>query len=210
MARYTEAVCRLCRREGQKLYLKGQRCYSEKCAVEKKPYPPGQAGDSGGRRRRPSDYGMQLREKQKMRYIYGLFERQFRVLVREAKRQDGVTGEVLMQLLERRLDNVIFRAGLAGSRAQARQMVTHGFFQVNDRRTDVASFRVRIGDVITVDPKGRKSKPLTELSSLGGRPVPDWIEVDVANLTLKIVALPTRDQIDTEIEEQQVVEFYSR
>jgi small subunit ribosomal protein S4 len=210
MARYRDAICRLCRRENQKLFLKGQRCYTNKCAQERRPYPPGQQGESGGSRRRPSDYGIQLREKQKLRNIYGLLEKPFRRYVDTAERAMGVTGEVLLQLLERRLDNVFYRSGLASSRAEARQLVSHQHLTVNGRRVNVPSFQVRAGDVIKVQDKSKTAGPFKELRSVGGVPVPEWLSVDAANLTITINNLPTRDQIEVGVDEQQVVEFYSR
>jgi small subunit ribosomal protein S4 len=210
MARYREAVCRLCRREGQQLFLKGQKCYGPKCAVQKKAYPPGQGGETRAQRRRTSDYGKQLREKQKMRTIYGLLEGQFRRYVSDAERADGVTGEVLMQLLERRLDNVVYRAGFSASRSEARQLVVHGHFRCNDRRMNVPSYSVRAGDVIKVKDQSKQDGPFKELASAGGRPLPEWLLVDYAAQTITVQALPTREQIDTVVDEQQVVEFYSR
>ncbi len=209
MARYRGAVCRLCRRESQKLFLKGQRCYSNKCSVDRRPYPPGQQGESGGSRRRPSDYGAQLREKQKMRNAYGLLERPFRRYVAAADRAEGVTGEVLLQLLERRLDNVVYRAGLAGSRAEARQLVGHNHFTVNGQRVNIASYQVRVNDVVKVQDKSKQAGPFKELRAAGA-PVPEWISVDLPNLSVTVSALPAREQIVMDVDEQQVVEFYSR
>lgn len=210
MARYREAVCRVCRREGQALFLKGQKCSSAKCTIQKKAYPPGQGGETRAQRRRVSDYGAQLREKQKARHIYGVLERQFRRYVADADRAEGVTGEVLMQLLERRLDNVIYRAGFAASRSEARQLVVHSHFYCNDKRMNVPSMRVRPGDVIKVKEQSKQTAPFRELKNAAGRPIPEWLDVDYAALTVTVNALPTREQIDTQIEEQQIVEFYSR
>ena len=210
MARYREANCRLCRRENQKLFLKGQRCYSKKCSQEKRPYPPGQKGESGGSRRRPSDYAVQLREKQKLRTIYGLLEKPFRRYVEAAERAQGVTGEVLLQLLERRLDNVVYRAGLAASRAEARQLVVHNHFTVNGQRVNIPSYQVRPGDVVKVQDKSKQAGPFKELRAMGGVPVPEWLLVDGPNLSVSIQTLPSRDQIEVGVDEQQVVEFYSR
>ena len=210
MARYREAICRLCRREGQQLFLKGTKCVSNKCTVQKKAYPPGQGGETRAQRRRMSDYGLQLREKQKMRTIYGLLEKQFRRYVVAAERAEGVTGEILMQLLERRFDNVIYRAGFAASRSEARQLAVHTHFHCNDKRMNVPSFLVRPGDVIKVKEQSKKAKPFAELKSAAGRPIPEWLTVDYSALTITINALPTRAQIDTIVDEQQVVEFYSR
>lgn len=209
MARYRGAVCRLCRRENQKLFLKGQRCYSNKCSVDKRPYPPGQQGEGGGSRRRPSDYGAQLREKQKLRNAYGLLERPFRRYVEAAERAEGVTGEVLLQLLERRLDNAVYRAGLASSRAQARQLVVHNHFTVNGHRVNIPSYQVRVNDVIRVQEKSKQAAPFKELAS-AGMPVPEWLSVDLPNLSVTVAALPVREQIAADVDEQQVVEFYSR
>lgn len=203
------AVCRLCRREGVKLYLKGDKCYSRKCPVERRAYPPGQHGQ--GMQRKLSDYGIQLREKQKMRRIYGVRERQFRNYIAEAVRRTGVTGENLLQLLEMRLDNVIYRVGLASSRAQARQFVNHGHVQVNGRRVDIASYQVRPGDVVSVAEDARRIPPLVAaLESAGGRPLPSWLEFDTNQMTGKIVSTPVRDEIDTDVQESLIVEFYSR
>ncbi|MBU0610570.1 MAG: 30S ribosomal protein S4 [Armatimonadetes bacterium] len=210
MARYTDAVCRICRREGTQLYLKGQKCYGPKCTVQKKAYPPGQGGEQRAQRRRPSDYGLQLREKQKMRAIYGLLEKQFRRYVGAALRAGGVTGEVLMQLLERRLDNIVYRAGFAASRAEGRQLVSHGHFTVNNGLVNIPSYQVRAGDVVRVKESDRSTAPFKELKSAGGRPIPEWITVEYENYAATVNAIPTREQIDTEVDEQQVVEFYSR
>jgi small subunit ribosomal protein S4 len=210
MARYREAVCRICRREGGQLFLKGQKCYGPKCTVQKKPYPPGQGGEQRAQRRRPSDYGMQLREKQKMRAIYGLLEGQFRRYITTAVRAGGVTGEVLLQLLERRLDNVVYRSGLGASRSEARQLVTHGHFTVNGRLTNIPSYQVRAGDVIKVKDASKSAGPFKELKAAGGKPIPEWLGVEYENQAVTVNAIPTREQIDTAVDEQQVVEFYSR
>jgi len=192
------------------LFLKGQRCYGQHCPQTKKAYPPGQGGEQRLQRRRVSDYGKQLREKQKMRYTYGILEKQFRSYVEQAERAQGVTGEVLMQLLERRLDNVIYRSGLASSRAESRQLVTHGHFQLNDKRMNVPSALVRAGDVIKVKDSSKEAGPFKELKAAAGRPIPEWMTVDYQNRTVTINAIPSREQIDTQVDEQQVVEFYSR
>jgi small subunit ribosomal protein S4 len=210
MARYREAVCRICRREGGQLFLKGQKCYGPKCVVQKKAYPPGQGGEQRAQRRRPSDYGKQLREKQKLRAIYGLLERQFRRYISAAVRAGGVTGEVLMQLLERRLDNVLYRAGFAASRSEARQLVTHGHFTVNAHLVNIPSYQVRPGDVIKVKDGSKSAGPFKEMKAAAGRPIPEWLGVEYENMTVTVNAVPTREQIDTEVDEQQVVEFYSR
>ena len=214
MARYTKAVCRLCRREGQKLYLKGARCYGPKCAYDKKQHTPGMVVAPGRSRRRPmrpSDYALQLREKQKCRRIYGVLERQFRRYVSIAQRQRGVTGEALMQQLERRLDNVVFRAGLAPSRSAARQLVRHRHMVVNGKVTDIPSYAVRTGDEITVREKSRSKKPLAEAAeAAGGSRVPDWIEMDWGQWTAAVKAIPTRGQIDSDVNDGLIVEFYAR
>lgn len=210
MARYREAICRICRREGGQLFLKGSKCYGPKCTVQKKAYPPGQGGETRAHRRRPSDYGKQLREKQKLRAIYGLLERQFRRYVTAAVRAGGVTGEVLMQLLERRLDNALYRAGFAASRSEARQLVTHGHFTVNNHLVNIPSYQVRAGEVIKVKDASKSAGPFKEMKAAAGRPIPEWLGVEYENLTVTVNAIPTREQIDTQVDEQQVVEFYSR
>jgi len=208
MARYTEASCRQCRREGVRLFLKGDRCYTPKCAVERRTYPPGQHGQG---RRKMSDYGLQLREKQKLRKIYGVLERQFRGYFKEAGRRPGVTGENLLQLLERRLDNAIYRLGFASSRSQARQLAAHGHFTVNGRRINVPSYLVRPGDVIDVVAASRQIEPIqVSLSAVGGRRMPEWLQLDADNLRGRVLALPRRQDIDVEAQEQLVVEYYSR
>jgi len=210
MARYREAVCRICRREGTQLFLKGARCLGPKCAFQRRPYPPGQGGEQRGQRRRLSDFGLQLREKQKLRAIYGVLEKQFRRYVEIALRARGVTGELLLQLLERRLDNVVYRAGFAASRSQARQLISHGHFTVNGRPVNVPSYLVQVGDVIAVKENKREAAPFKELAEGVGRPVPEWLSADGRNLSITVNAIPTREQIDTDVDEQQVVEFYSR
>ena len=211
MARYVESVCKLCRREGEKLFLKGDRCFSPKCAVERRSYPPGLHGRQGQFRRKESDYGMQLREKQKARRLYGVFERQFRRYFREAQRQKGLTGINLLILLERRLDNVIYRLGLASSRAQARQLISHGHFDINGRKTNIPSFLVSAGDVIVVRDKSKKTTHFKELAQIvDASCVPDWLRLDVKNLSGEVVSEPTRDHIDVTLNEQLIVEFYSR
>jgi small subunit ribosomal protein S4 len=208
MARYTGAVCRLCRREGTKLFLKGDRCFTEKCGVERRAYPPGQHGQG---RTRTSDYGLQLREKQKVKRMYGLAEDQFRGTMDAASRMRGRAGENLLVLLERRLDNVVFRLGFATSRAEARQLVRHGHFQVNGRRTDVPSFRVKPGTRITVGVGSREITRITEaLEALERRSLPGWLELDKETFTGTVKALPTREDITMPIQEQLIVELYSR
>jgi len=204
-------VCKLCRREGQKLFLKGNRCFSPKCAVERRSYPPGMHGSRAQFRRKESDYGLQLREKQRAKRIYGVLERQFRRYFQEALHSKGLTGVTLLIMLERRLDNVVFRLGLADSRAQARQLVRHGHFLVNGKKTNIPSFLVKPGDVISVQEQSRRTayfKGIVE--RLGERVVPEWLNFDVETLTARVAALPTRDQIDVSLKEQLIVEYYSR
>lgn len=211
MARYTDPVCRLCRREGEKLFLKGERCFTPKCSIEKRSYPPGLHGRQGQFRRKESDYGLQLREKQKARRLYGIFERQFRRYFQEAQRQKGLTGVNLLIILERRLDNVIYRLGWGSSRAQARQLVSHGHFEVNGRKTNIPSFLVSEGDVITVRESSRKNTYFKDLAkSLDAGRVPDWLSMDTKNLEAKVISAPTREHIDVTLNEQLIVEFYSR
>ncbi len=209
MARYVGSVCRLCRREGMKLFLKGERCYTEKCAIEKRNFPPGQHGKT--RRAKLAGYGLQLREKQKVKRIYGVLEDQFRRYFESAERQRGITGETLLQLLERRLDNVIYRLGLATSRAQGRQLVRHGHFLVNGRKVDVPSYSVRAGDVIGVRATSQKS-PVIEhaMEEVKGRGIPEWLQFDAGATTGRIMSLPTREQINLPVQEQLIVELYSK
>ena len=208
MARYTGPVCRLCRREGTKLFLKGSRCYSKKCAVERRPTPPGQ---HGVRRRKVGEYGLQLREKQKVRRTYGVLERQFRNYFVDAENRPGVTGENLLRSLELRLDNVVYRMGFASSRAQARQLVNHGHFLVNGRKADVASYRLRPGDRIEVRERSRPTAPFkTASETLRTAQVPEWLSVEPEKLAGSVTALPRRDQMPADLNEQLVVEFYSR
>ena len=206
MARYTDANCRLCRREGQKLFLKGERCYSGKCAIEKRNYAPGQHGQG---RSKVSDYGLQLREKQKARRFYGLQEGQFRNLFEKAARKQGITGENLMILLETRLDNVIFRLGFASSRKEARQLVSHGHFTVNGKKVNIPSYAVKAGDVIKVKEKSTNSPKFKEVKEMSIT-VPSWVSVDVEKLEGKVLSVPTREEIDTPIAEHLIVEFYSK
>ena len=208
MARYTDAVCRLCRREGAKLFLKGSRCYSKKCAFERRPSPPGQ---HGVRRRKVGDYGHQLREKQKVRRIYRVLERQFKNYFEQAESRPGVTGENLLRLLELRLDNVVFRLGFAASRDHARQLVAHGHFAVNGRATNVPSYQLKPGDAIAVRATRREREPFKlARETLRSAQVPEWLSIDPANLAGTIVAPPRRDQMPLELNEQLVVEYYSR
>jgi len=206
LARYTKSVCRLCRREGEKLFLKGNRCYSDKCAFDRRSYPPGQHGQ---RRIRATNYGIQLREKQKVKRMYGLMEKQFRNLFKKAERMKGITGHNFMILLERRLDNVIFRSALALSRNQARQLVSHGHVLVNGRRLDIPSYIVNSGDVIELKEKSRELVPVKEAVE-AGREIPEWIKLDSEKLRSEIVSMPTREAITHPIQEQLVVEFFSR
>ena len=209
MARYTGPVCRLCRREDAQLYLKGDRCFSTKCGYERRPYPPGQHGQ--GRRRRPSDYGQQLREKQKVKRMYGLLEKQFRGYYYKASRMKGVTGENLLMLLERRLDNVALRMGFSSSHAEARQLVRHSHFTVNGKRVNIPSYQVRAGDVIVVREKSRKVQKIVDaLANVDRVPRPAWIELDKDKFTGKITTLPARSDIAQDIDEQLIVELYSK
>jgi len=209
MARYVDAVCRLCRREAMKLFLKGERCYTEKCAIEKRNFPPGQHGKS--RRVKLAGYGVQLREKQKVKRLYGVLEDQFRRYFETADRQRGITGETLLQLLERRLDNVAYRMGLATSRPQARQLVRHGHLQVNGRKVDIPSYSVRVGDVLAVRPGSRQSTALLHaLEEVKGRGVPQWLSFDADQMSGRIISLPTREQINLPVQEQLIVELYSK
>ena len=208
MARYTEAVCRQCRREGAKLYLKGDKCYSDKCAFGRRGYAPGQHGQG---RKKVSEYGTQLREKQKARRIYGILEAQFRSYFAKADRMKGITGENLLVLLERRLDNVVYRLGMADSRTQARQLVRHGHFTVNGRRVNIPSYLVRPGEVIQVK-EGSKESPLLKemLGNLGTKAVPAWLEMSAPDASGKVVRYPNRDEIDIPVQEHLIVELYSR
>lgn len=208
MGRHTEAVCRLCRREKEKLYLKGDRCFTDKCAVVRHAYPPGEHGQG---RQKFSEYGQQLREKQKARRIYGVFERQFRRYFKEADRRRGVTGEILLQLLESRLDSVVYRMGLARSRTEARQLINHGHFQVNGRRVDIPSFLTRIGDEVAVREKS-KSKPVFKqiIEERDQHTIVDWLEADREKLQGKVIRIPQREEIDVPVTEHLIVELYSR
>ena len=209
MARYTDPVCRLCRREGMKLFLKGERCYTDKCAIERRNYAPGQHGQ--GRRRKISEYAVQLREKQRLKRMYGLLESQFRRYFTMAERSREITGEALLKLLERRLDNMVYRLGMARSRAEARQLVRHSHFQVNGRRVDVPSFLTKAGDVISVREKSRTSetfKRSIELSERRG--VPTWLQLDAQNFSGKVLKIPERDELTIPVNERLVVELYSK
>jgi len=211
LARYTDAVCRLCRREGQKLYLKGDRCMSPKCAFERRGVPPGQHARKVTFKRNQSDYSLQLREKQKVKRIYGVMERQFRRYFRYAVRSKGLTGATLLVVLESRLDNTVFRLGFGQSRAQARQLVRHGHITVNGRKTDVPSYLVKPNDVIAVRTESRSREYFRILGEyLGERAAPPWLSLDAAALQGRVLSRPSRQDIDIPINEQLVVEFYSR
>lgn len=208
MARYTGAVCRLCRREGQKLFLKGERCYSDKCSVARRAYVPGQHGQG---RKKTSEYGLQLRAKQRARRYYGILESQFHHYFEMAEGKQGMTGTNLLRILESRLDNVVYRAGLANSRAEARQLVNHGHFEVNGRKTNIPSYLLKAGDVIVVTEKSRSSekiKAVVEANS--ARPTPKWMDVNRDSMEIKVINLPEREDIDAPVEEQLIVEFYSK
>ena len=208
MARYRGPVCRLCRREGVKLFLKGDRCYTDKCAMERRPYPPGQHGQM---RRKKTEYALLLREKQKLKRIYGVLEKQFRRYFEEAERQKGVTGENLLILLERRLDNVVYRMGFANSRNQARQLVRHGHVLVNGKKVDIPSYLVDVGDEIAIREKSREIPFIKEaMESVSRRGIPSWLEVDSDNFKGRVKALPTREEIAIPVQEQLIVEFYSK
>lgn len=212
MGKYTGPICKLCRREGEKLFLKGQRCFTPKCAFERRSFPPGEHGrDSQFRRRRESEYHRQLREKQKTRRVYGVSERQFRRYFRTALQRRGLTGEILLQMLERRLDNVVYRLGYAESRSQARQLVTHGHFNVNERRTDIPSMLVRPGDQIEVRQGSRKRTFFKDLPPIAeSRTVPGWLDRDLSNMSGKVINNPDRSDVDTTINDQLIIEYYSR
>ncbi len=209
MARYIGPVCRLCRREGMKLFLKGERCYTEKCAIEKRNFAPGQHGKT--RKAKLAGYGLQLREKQKVKRIYGVLEDQFRGYFEEADRSKGITGVTLLQLLERRLDNVIYRLGLSTSRSQARQLVRHGHFLINGKKVDIPSYSLKQGDVVTI--LGRSQKNVTiehAIQEVKGRGIPEWLSFDGGALSGRVVSIPTREQINLPVQEQLIVELYSK
>jgi len=208
LARYTKSLCRLCRRENLKLFLKGERCYTEKCAIDRRNYPPGQHGQS---RKKFSDYGTQLREKQKVKRLYGLLENQFRNTFKEADRQKGITGEVLLFLLERRLDNAVYRLGFANSRNEARQLVKHNHFLVNQTKVNIPSYLVKPGDVIDLREKSKKVVRILEaLEGVARRGVPQWLELDKEQLKGSVKGLPTREDITIPIQEKLIVELYSK
>ncbi len=208
MARYTEAQCRICRRETEKLFLKGDRCFTEKCAVERRQYPPGQHGQ---RRSKISDYGLQLREKQKVKNTYGILERQFRRYFREAERKKGVTGEVLLQLLETRLDNIVYRMGFAPNRNSARQLVTHGHFRVNGRRVNIPSYHLKVGDIVEVKEGSREAGMINDsISKVEQRGMLSWLEMDFQNFKGKLLQIPSREEIPVTAQEQLIIELYSK
>ncbi|MDD4188862.1 MAG: 30S ribosomal protein S4 [Eubacteriales bacterium] len=208
MARYTEAACKLCRREGEKLFLKGDRCYTDKCAISKRAYAPGQHGQ---RRKKLSEYGIQLREKQKARRFYGILERQFRKYFEMAANRKGVTGVNLLQILESRFDNVVYRLGFAPSRAQSRQLVNHGHFNINGQKVDIVSYLLKPGDVVTIDETSKKLARFKNFAeSLQSRPVPEWLSLDTDNIIGKVVRLPSREEIDLPIQEHLIIELYSK
>ncbi len=209
MARYTGSVCRLCRREGAKLFLKGERCYTGKCAIEKRNHPPGMHGTS--HRTKISEYGVQLREKQKVRRIYGVLERQFRRMFKEAVRRKGMTGENLLLLLECRLDNVVHRLGFATSRSQARQFVAHGHVLLNGKKADIPSMSIKAGDEISIREKSRRVQPVVESTKTAvGRSTFSWLEVDLEKMVGKMISVPKREELTLPIDEQLIVEKYSR
>jgi len=208
MARYTGAVCKLCRREGKKLFLKGERCYTGKCSIERRSYAPGQHGQS---RKKNSEYGMQLRAKQQARRYYGIQENQFHKYFLMAERKQGVTGENLLRICESRLDNVVYLLGWASSRAEARQLVTHGHFKVNGQKTDIPSYLLKAGDKLTIKNASRDSEKIKAvLEANSARPVPQWLEANNDAYEAKVVNLPDRDQIAAPVEEHLIVEFYSK
>ena len=208
MARYTGAVCKLCRREGKKLYLKGERCYTGKCAVERRAYAPGQHGQS---RKKATEYGLQLRAKQQAKRYYGIQEGQFYKYFLMAERKQGVTGENLLRICESRLDNVVYLLGWANSRAEARQLVTHGHYKVNGKKVNIPSYLIKAGDEIAIKDKSKESDKIKAvLETNGSRPVPQWLDLNKEALTAKILALPTREQIMVPVEEHLIVELYSK
>ena len=209
MSRYRGSVCRLCRRENLKLYLKGDRCYSDKCAIDRRTYPPGQHGQRRGGK--ISDYGGQLREKQKVKRMYGLGEKQFRLFFHRADAGKGVTGEALLVMLERRLDNVVYRLGFANSRAQARQLVKHNHFLVNGKKVNIPSYQSRVGDVLEIREKSKNVQAITDaVDAVVRRGMPQWLELDKDNLKGTVKAMPVREDITMPVQESQIVEFYSK
>jgi len=211
MARYTGPVCKLCRREGEKLFLKGERCFTPKCALERRAYAPGMHGRQAQFRRRESEYGLQLREKQKARRMYGVLERQFRRYFKEAERRKGLTGVNLLIILESRLDNVVYRLGFADSRAQARQLVRHGHFDINGRKTNIPSFLVKAGDVIAVRERSKNLAYFRDLSTvMEHKVVPEWLSLDIPKMEGQVLTLPAPEDIDASLNEPLIVEYYSR
>jgi small subunit ribosomal protein S4 len=211
VARYIGSVCRLCRREGIKLFLKGDRCFTEKCAIEKRNYAPGQHGKGARIKSKLQGYGLQLREKQKTKRLYGMLEGQFALTFDRASQEKGVVGETLLSKLERRLDNVVYRLGFGSSRVQARQLVRHGHVRVNDRRLNIPSFQVRVGDVVTMAPRAAKNTFVqASVEAVKGRGVPKWLELDSAAMQGKVLAVPARDDVNFPIQEQLIVELYSK
>jgi len=208
VAKYTGALCRICRREGEKLFLNGDRCYTDKCAIERRKYPPGQHGQGY---RKLSDYGFQLREKQKVRKMYGILERQFRRYFYEAEKKKGVTGEVLLQIIESRLDNVVYRMGFASNKRSARQLVRHGHILVNNKEVNLPSYATKEGDMISIRESSRDMPLIVEsLSKVEHRGIPPWVEVDSGNFTGKFLHTPSRDELQIPIQEQLIVELYSK
>ena len=211
MARYIGSVCRLCRREGMKLFLKGDRCFTEKCAIEKRNYAPGQHGKGGRIKQKVQGYGLQLREKQKVKRLYGMLEGQFALTFDRASHEKGVSGALLLQKLERRLSNVVYRLGFGSSQAQARQLVRHGHVRVNDRRVNIPSYQVRVGDMISLGTRAAKNAGVTaSVESVKGRGVPKWLELDSEGMKGKVLSLPARDDVNFPIQEQLIVELYSK
>lgn len=208
MARYTDAVCKLCRREGKKLFLKGSRCYTDKCAIARRAYAPGQHGQG---RKKSSEYGLQLRAKQQARRYYGIQEGQFHKYFLMAERKQGVTGDNLLQICESRIDNVVYLLGWASSRIEARQLVNHGHYEVNGKRVDIPSYLLKAGDVVTIRQKSRDSEKIKAvIETNGARPVPQWLDLNAEAFSAKVLNLPTRDQIEAPVEEHLIVEFYSK
>ncbi|MBI3931844.1 MAG: 30S ribosomal protein S4 [Acidobacteria bacterium] len=211
MARYIGSVCRLCRREGMKLFLKGDRCFTEKCAIEKRNYAPGQHGKGGRVKSKLQGYGLQLREKQKTKRLYGMLEGQFALTFDRATQEKGVSGEVLLQKLERRLDNVVYRLGFGSSRAQARQLVRHGHVRVNEKKLNIPSFQVKPGDVVSLGSRATKNALVAaSVEAVKGRGVPKWLDLDAAAMRGKVLSLPARDDVNFPIQEQLIVELYSK
>jgi small subunit ribosomal protein S4 len=211
VARYIGSVCRLCRREGMKLFLKGDRCFTEKCAIEKRNYAPGQHGKGGRVKQKVQGYGLQLREKQKVKRLYGMLEGQFALTFDRASHEKGVSGALLLQKLERRLSNVVYRLGFGSSQAQARQLVRHGHVRVNERRVNIPSYQVRVGDVVSLGTRAAKNVGVTaSVESVKGRGVPKWLELDSEGMKGKVLSLPARDDVNFPIQEQLIVELYSK